>query len=61
MVRSTIASAENMIKELETAKVDVTSASNQLKLAKSFNRMKDYNKALNYAKKALDTATHLKK
>jgi len=60
-VKAQILASENIIKDLETNKVNVTSASNYLKLARSFSRSKNYEKALQYAKKALDEASNLKK
>jgi len=53
--------SENLIHELESRKIDPTAASNLLKLAKSFNRSRNFAKALQYARKAGETAAALKK
>lgn len=56
-----IAAAEAAIKELEARKIDPAAASNLLKLGKSFNRSKNHAKALQYARKAKETAEAMKK
>jgi len=53
--------AETLIKELEAKKIDSAAAANMLKLGKSFARSRNYAKALQYAKKARDTAAAMKK
>jgi hypothetical protein len=56
-----MAAAEAAIKELQDRKIDPSAASNLLKLGKSFNRSKNLAKALQYARKARETAESLKK
>ena len=56
-----IAASEGIIKELETKNIDPSAASNLLKLAKSFTRSKNHAKALQYAKKARETAAAMRK
>lgn len=56
-----IAASEGIIKELEAKRIDPSAAANLLKLAKSFTRSKNYAKALQYAKKAHETAAAMKK
>lgn len=53
--------SEDLIKELDDAKIDATAAANLLKLARSFARSKNFAKAQTYAKKAYDTAAAMKK
>lgn len=53
--------SENMIKELDDARIDATAAANLLKLARSFVRSRNFAKALTYARKAYDTAAAMKK
>jgi len=60
-VKAQLVSVETTLKEFETKGVNVTSASNFLKLARSFSRAKNYDKALMYAKKAQDEIVNLKK
>jgi hypothetical protein len=60
-VAAEMAAAEAIIKDLEAKKVDPSAAANLLKLGKSFNRSKNYAKALQYAKKAKDTAAAMRK
>jgi DNA repair exonuclease SbcCD ATPase subunit len=60
-VKAQLVSVEATLKEYETKGVNVTSASNFLKLARSFSRAKNYDKALMYAKKAQDEIANFKK
>jgi hypothetical protein len=60
-VAAEIAASEGIIKELETKNIDPSAASNLLKLAKSFTRSKNHAKALQYAKKARETAAAMRK
>jgi hypothetical protein len=60
-VASEIAAAEAAIRELEAKKIDPAAASNLLKLGKSFNRSKNFAKAVQYARKAKETAEAMKK
>jgi hypothetical protein len=60
-VAAEMAAAEAIIKELEAKKVDPSAAANLLKLGKSFNRSKNYAKALQYARKAKETAAAMRK
>ena len=56
-----IAASESLIKELEAGRIDPSAASNLLKLAKSFTRSKNLAKAIQYARKARETAAAMKK
>ncbi len=60
-VKAEVAAAESAIKDLEARKVDPSAAANLLKLGKSFIRSKNFAKALQYAKKARDTAESMRK
>ena len=54
-------SSENLIGELDAAGIDPTAAANLLRMAKSFIRSKNFAKALEYAKKAHETALAIKR
>ena len=60
-VKAQIAISENMINDLDAAGIDPTAAANLLRMARSFVRSKNFEKALGYAKKAQETASAMKK